>query len=215
MNSSTTRTLNNSISHQKHSLNWRDDLVSLLMDDPELREIYNKKMKEQRDFLINIEDRIEHVKKQLLNVSKDPIDADSLKHLLKNLDTTLEKADAAEKKELLALFVKDIQITKDRVFFKEGRQITQINLMFDFTIEALQGSTSTLLNSISEINCIAPVDLSFMNNPSYNENSMREALASLNLLPLLMVRFTTINPKRTVNLFNQHQTHKLMRKRHL
>jgi site-specific DNA recombinase len=172
------------------------------MDDPELREIYNKKMKEQRDFLINIEDRIEHVKKQLLNVSKDPIDADSLKHLLKNLDTTLEKADAAEKKELLALFVKDIQITKDRVFFKEGRQITQINLMFDFTIEALQGSTSTLLNSISEINCIAPVDLSFMNNPSYNENSMREALTSLNLLPLLMVRFTTINPKRTVNLFN-------------
>ena len=137
------------------------------------------------------------------------------KHLLKNLDSILDHADAAEKKELLALFVKDIQITKERVSFKEGRQITQINLMFDFTIEALQDSTSTLLNSMSEINCIAPVDLSFMNNPSYNENSMREALASLNLLPLFMIRLIPINPIRPINLFTENHLHQLMRKCHL
>ncbi|RZT23607.1 hypothetical protein [Fictibacillus sp. BK138] len=161
-----------------------DNLVSLLMDDPELRDIYNKKMKNQKELLIKIEDRIEHVNKQLQNVNKDPIDADVLKHLLKNLDTILERADAAEKKELLALFVKDIQITKERVSFKEGRQITQINLMFDFTIEALQGSTSVLLNSMNQIKCITPIDHSIISQIS-KDDMYREALASLNLYPYL------------------------------
>lgn len=32
---------------------------------------------------------------------------------------------------------------------------------------------------------------------------------------LFVVRFTTINPKRAINLFNQHQAHKLMWERHL
>lgn len=109
--------------------------------------------------------------------------------LLKNLDSILERADAAEKKELLALFVKDIQITKERVSFKEGRQITQINLMFDFTIEALQGSASVLLNSMDHINCIAPIDHSIISQIS-KEDMYREALASLNLLPLFMIQFT-------------------------
>lgn len=37
-------------------------------------------------------------------ISKDPIDAEALTHLLKNIDALLDKADATEKK-LLALFV--------------------------------------------------------------------------------------------------------------
>ncbi|REB77460.1 resolvase [Cutibacterium acnes] len=205
--------LNRLVSSKQKTEKQLDNLVSLLMDDPELRDIYKKKMKEQKDFLLNIEERIEHVKKQLLNVSKDPVDADALKQLLKNLDSILERADAAEKKELLALFVKDIQITKERVSFKEGRQITQINLMFDFTIEALQGSASVLLNSMDHINCIAPIDHSIISQIS-KEDMYREALASLNLLPLFMIRFTPINPKSPINLLHQNQPHQLMRKRH-
>lgn len=198
--------LNRLLSSKQKTEKQLDNLVSLLMDDPELRDIYKKKMKEQKDFLLNIEERIEHVKKQLLNVSKDPVDADALKQLLKNLDSILERADAAEKKELLALFVKDIQITKERVSFKEGRQITQINLMFDFTIEALQGSASVLLNSMDHINCIAPIDHSIISQIS-KEDMYREALASLNLLPLFMIRFPLHYPKTPINLFQQNQPH--------
>lgn len=32
--------------------------------------------------------------------------------------------------------------------------------------------------------------------------------------PLLMIRFTPINPKSPINLLNQHQSHQLMRKSH-
>ncbi len=192
-----------------------DNLVTLLMDDPELREVYSKKMKELKLQLTTLDERIQVVGKQLQNVSKEPIDADALLQLLQNLDSILDQADAAEKKELLALFVKDIQITEEKVSFKEGRQIKSINLMFDFTIEALQGSTGALVNQMCEINCVEPVDLSFMNDPGYKEITMREALASLNLLPLFMIRFPPINPKSPINLLQQDQLHQLMRKRHL
>ncbi|MBU8730773.1 recombinase family protein [Cytobacillus oceanisediminis] len=203
------------LSNKQKNEKYIDNLVTMLMDDPDLRDIYNNKLKEQKQQLISITERIQSLDSQLKNVNKEPIDAESLKYLLQNLDTILERADAAEKKELLALFIKDIQITKDKVSGKIGRQILAINLMFDFTIEALQGSTGALMNQMCEINCIAPVDLSFMNNPSYNENSMREALASLNLLPLFMIRFPPINPKRPINLLQQDKLHQLMRKRHL
>lgn len=188
-----------------------DNLVTMIMDDPDLRDIYSNKLKDQKQHLNSIEERILTADSQLTNVNTDPIDTESLKHLLQNLDSVLEHTDAAEKKELLALFIKDIQISKEKVSFKKGRQIKAIKLMFDFTIDALQGSTGSLVNQMGEINCVVPVDFSFMNDLSYKENAMREALASLNLLPLFMIRFPSINPKSPINLLNQHQLHQLMR----
>ncbi|MGG6359617.1 hypothetical protein ACQ5SI_10220 [Peribacillus frigoritolerans] len=170
-----------------------DNLVTLLMDDPELRDIYSKKLKEHKQQLNALDERIQLFESQLKNISKEPIDAEALKHLLQNLDTILEHADATEKKELLALFIKDIHITREKISSKEGRQIKTINLMFDFTIEALQGGTGVLLNQMSAMNCVAPLDLSFMNESNNKEKTIREALASLNLLPLFMVRFTVTN----------------------
>lgn len=201
----------------KHKIERQiDNIVTLLMDDPELSDIYKKKLKEQKSQLTALDERIQQIENQLQNVSKEPVDADALKHLLQNLDTILEHADVAEKKELLALFIKNIQITKDKISFKEGRQIKSINLMFDFTIEALQGSTGVLLNKISELeNYIAPLDLSFMDTPFSCEKMYREALTSLNLLPLFMIRFPPINPKRPINLLHQNQPHQLMGKCHL
>ncbi|GIO22253.1 hypothetical protein J11TS1_08340 [Oceanobacillus sp. J11TS1] len=105
----------------------------------------------------------------------------------------MDHADVAAKKGLLALFVKNIQITKEKVSFKEGRQIKTINLMFDFTIEALQGGTGVLLNEMCTIDCIEPFDFSILDDPAYKEKSLRESLGSLNLLPLFMIRFTVIS----------------------
>ncbi|WP_106495740.1 recombinase zinc beta ribbon domain-containing protein [Lentibacillus sp. Marseille-P4043] len=192
-----------------------DNLVTLLMDDPELRDIYSKKMLEQKNHLATIENQMENVEKEINSISKDPIDAEALIQLLKNIDVLLDQADATEKKELLALFIKDIQITKEKASHNEGRQIKCINLMFDFTIEALQGSSSILINKISEINCIAPLDRTFMEEPFSRDENFREALSSLNFLPLFMVRFPPNNPKGPINLFQQHQPHYLMRECHL
>ena len=66
--------------------------------------------------------------------------------------------------------------------------------MFDFTTEALQGSTGVLLYRMKDINidCIAPIDTSFMDEPFSREETLRNALASLSILPLLMVRFTVV-----------------------
>ncbi|MDC3418481.1 recombinase family protein [Aquibacillus salsiterrae] len=186
-----------------------DTIINKLMDEPELKGIFTKKLKEYQLLLESLQEKLESVVQQLKNISKEPIDANAMKHLLENLETMLEQADSAEKKELLALFVKDIQITKEPTSRRTGRQITQINLTFDFTIEALQGSTGVLLNKMNNINinCVAPIDTSFMDEPFPNEETLRDALASLSILPLLMIRFPPINPKRSVHLLHQYQPH--------
>ncbi len=205
------RLVNNKRKTEKHL----DNLVTLLMDDTDLKDIYSKKMLEQKNQLTTIENRIDNVEKELQSISKDPIDAEALTNLLKNIDTLLDQADATEKKELLSLFVKDIQISKEKVSHKEGRQIKCINLMFDFTIESLQGSSSVLLNEMSKLNCIAPTNLSFMDEPFSREEMYRETFSSLDILPLFMIRFPSQNPKPSINLLQQNQPHYLMRKRHL
>jgi site-specific DNA recombinase len=67
---------------------------------------------------------------------------------------------------------------------------------FDFTIEALQGSTGVVLNRMNNINLdfIAPIDKSFLDQPSFYEDMLRDAMASLSILPL--VRFTVLDIKR-------------------
>lgn len=179
-----------------------DTIINKLIDEPELKTIFTKKLKEQQQLLESLKEKVASTEKQLLNISKEPIDADAMRTLLENLDEILEKADSAEKKELLALFIRDIHITKEPTSRRTGRQITQINLMFDFTIEALQGSTGVLLNRMNDINLdfIAPIDRSFLDQPSFYEEMLRDAMASLSILPLLMVRFPPINPKRSINL---------------
>lgn len=181
-----------------------DTIVNQLMDDIELKSIYTKKLKEQQQLLETYQEKLASIDNQLQSINKKPIDADAMRNLLENLDTILEKADSTEKKELLALFVKDIQITKEPTSRRTGRQITRLNLMFDFTIEALQGSTGVLLNRMTDINLdfIAPIDTSFMDEPFSREETLRDALASLSILPLLMVRFPPINPKSPINLLN-------------
>jgi site-specific DNA recombinase len=172
-----------------------DTIINKLMDEPELKGIFTKKLKEYQLLLESLQEKLESIVQQLKSISKEPIDANAMKHLLENLDTMLEESDSAEKKELLALFVKDIQITKEPTSRRTGRQITQINLTFDFTIESLQESTGVLLNKINNINinCVAPIDTSFMDEPFPNEETLRDALASLSFLPLFMVRFTAHN----------------------
>lgn len=56
------------------------------MDDQELRDIYSKKLKEHKLQLNTLDERIQLLESQLKNISKEPIDAAALKHLLQNLD---------------------------------------------------------------------------------------------------------------------------------
>lgn len=86
---------------------------------------------------------------------------------------------------LLLQKISGIKSQRSKISGKEVRQIKTINLKFYYTFEALQVDTGALLNQMSEINCVAPLDLSFMNESNNKEKKMREAFASLNLLPYL------------------------------
>lgn len=78
----------------------------------------------------------------------------------------------------------------------------------------MAGATGEWFNEMASIDYIQPVDSSLLDLPTNSEKTIREALASLAVLPLFMIRLPTINPKSTINLLHQNQPHQLMRKRH-
>jgi site-specific DNA recombinase len=167
-----------------------DTITNKLMDDPDLMDIFANKLKEQKMERMQLEEKLQTVQHQLENMNKEPIDAKALRHLLENLEQILDKASVEEKKELLSLIVKDIQITKNPVSRRIGRQIKQINLVFDFTIDALQGHTGELLSRMINLDFISSVDTSFIDQLEPSEKIYRDALASLSILPLFMIRFS-------------------------
>lgn len=78
---------------------------------------------------------------------------------------------------------------------QKRRQITKINLLFDFTIESMAGATGEWFNEMASLDYIQPVDSSFLDLPTNSQKTIREALASLSVLPLFMIRFTGVNSK--------------------
>jgi hypothetical protein len=64
----------------------------------------------------------------------------ALLYLVRNLDSILEQADSEEKKELLRMIIKEIEITPSAASRKEGRQIHKIHLHFDFTPAGIKKS---------------------------------------------------------------------------
>lgn len=100
--------------------------------------------------------------------------------------------DADEQKALLRLMVESIRITKESPR-RVGRQITQINLHFDFTIDALQRDSAVLLSRLVEtraLDFVAPLEpeaLDSLNNT--HTESLGDLMKSLSILPLAMIRF--------------------------
>ncbi|WP_342535217.1 recombinase family protein [Lysinibacillus sp. FSL K6-1151] len=183
-----------------------DNIVNQLMDMPELQDVFKKKLLELKKVALNIDEHIQRVEKELKSLDTQPIDAEALRNLLSHFDAIISRASAIEIKQLLSLFIKNIQITKEPIssehLRQKSRQISKINLLFDFTIESVAGATGEWFNEMVSLDYIQPVDSSLLDLPSNNEKTIREALASLSVLPLFMIRFTLHNPKTPINLLD-------------
>lgn len=97
----------------------------------------------------------------------------------------LSEASPEDKKLLLGLIIKDIQVTADAPQGL-GRQITEINLFFDFQTEE-QSDTHKLLNKL-----YPDWDQQIRHWGTNSTNQRGTKLWPLFILPLLMVRFSVI-----------------------
>lgn len=90
-----------------------DNIVNQLMDMPELQDVFKKKLLELKEVALNVDEHIQRVEKELKSLDTQPIDAEALRNLLSHFDAIISRASAIEIKQLLSLFIKNIQITKD------------------------------------------------------------------------------------------------------
>lgn len=97
----------------------------------------------------------------------------------------MSEASPEDKKLLLGLIIKDIQVTADAPQGL-GRQITEINLFFDFQTEE-QSDTHKLLNKL-----YPDWDQQIRHWGTNSTNQRGTKLWPLFVLPLLMVRFSVI-----------------------
>lgn len=194
-----------------------NNLKEKIIVDTELLDMFKPNLIALQDELKTLQQQREELLFQLDNRESEPVDFNSLKKLLSDFYNVLMSVDPNEQKSLLSLIIKDIQITKDSPRMI-GRRVTKINLLFDFTIEALQSDTYELLKRVySDYDFIADFDPRLLDGvtlANFHKTGLGEVMNSLNILPLAMIRFPPINLHRAVNLLGQDEAHKLVGQRH-
>ncbi|CAM4488392.1 hypothetical protein PbDSM24746_21210 [Paenibacillus macerans] len=194
-----------------------NNLKEKIIVDTELLDMFKPNLIALQDELKTLQQQREELLFQLDNRESEPVDFNSLKKLLSDFYNVLMSVDPNEQKSLLSLIIKDIQITKDSPRMI-GRRVTKINLLFDFTIEALQSDTYELLKRVySDYDFIADFDPRLLDGvtlANFHKTGLGEVMNSLNILPLAMIRFPPINFHRAVNLLGEDEAHELVGQRH-
>ncbi|HDX9538244.1 MULTISPECIES: recombinase family protein [Bacillus] len=180
------------------------NITDSLMKDPDLMPIFAEKLKEQQQAKLTFQQQLEETEEKLSNTSTKPIDLMALHYLVKNIDSILEQAASEEKKELLRRIIKEIEITPTAPTPREGRQITKIHLHFDFTPTGVKKKSKDLIRKMGSYAHDKKVDLSALDKQNPTDKEIRDSLKSLSILPSLMIRFPTINPKRPIHLLKQY-----------
>ncbi|WP_159887570.1 recombinase family protein [Paenibacillus puerhi] len=164
-----------------------------ILNDPELAAIFKSDLKETHARQEQLQRHLEALEAELCEQNNKPVDFNSLQTLLNRIQEALLQADAEEQKALLRLMVESIHITKESPR-RVGRQITNIKLHFDFTMDALQKDSATLLARLAATqqgDCIAPLEPYVLDNlNSTHTESLRDLMKSLFILPLAMIRFS-------------------------
>lgn len=195
-----------------------NNAIEKLMDDPDLKPLIEGKIKEQQQEIAANQIELEKIEEELANINTKPIDLMALHHFIKNIDEILEIVSGEEKKELLRMIVEQIEITpsaeKRNHSRQRGREVASIKLYFDFTPESVKKKSKSLLLKMASYAPNKNINLAPLNKLNPTEKEIRDTLRSLSVLPSLMVRFPSINPKPTINLLQQYQAHQLMRKCH-
>ncbi|MGG4308163.1 recombinase family protein [Bacillus anthracis] len=166
------------------------NITDSLMKDPDLMPIFAEKLKEQQQAKLTFQQQLEETEEKLLNTSTNPIDLMALNYLVKNIDSILEQATSEEKKELLRMIIKEIEITPTAPTSREGRQITKIHLHFDFTPTGVKKKSKDLIRKMGSYAHDKKVDLSALDKQNPTDKEIRDTLKSLSILPSLMIRFT-------------------------
>ncbi|BCC56136.1 recombinase family protein [Bacillus cereus] len=180
------------------------NITDSLMKDPDLMPIFAEKLKEQQQAKLTFQQQLEETEEKLLNTSTNPIDLMALNYLVKNIDSILEQATSEEKKELLRMIIKEIEITPTAPTSREGRQITKIHLHFDFTPTGVKKKSKDLIRKMGSYAHDKKVDLSALDKQNPTDKEIRDTLKSLSILPSLMIRFPTINTKCSIYLLKQY-----------
>ncbi|NWO15164.1 recombinase family protein [Virgibacillus sp.] len=187
-----------------------NNITDQLMDDPSLVAIFKPKLTSLTEEQEDLQNKLEALNTELGECDTAPIDAQALRHLLTNFEKVMKEAEPARQKALLRLIIKDIEINKEAPR-RVGRHIEKINLHFDFTLEGLEKQSLELLDAVG-MDYIEPVESWMLEKK--DGKMLSEMMDSLNILPLKDVRFSPINPKRPIHLFQQNQPHHLMWKSH-
>ncbi|WP_422124657.1 hypothetical protein DHX103_07505 [Planococcus sp. X10-3] len=117
----------------KQSPQFIENISTKLMADLDLAAIFAQKLKEQQREKAALSQELLAIEHELSFTSTQPINLMALHYLVKNIDEIMKQADPQDKKELLRLLIREIEITPSAVSRKEGRQISRIYLHFDFT----------------------------------------------------------------------------------
>jgi site-specific DNA recombinase len=180
-----------------------DKLMDALIENELPPEVLKPKittMYQEKEYL---EQRLQSLKAKAASTDTKLIDFNSIKQLLSDFKALLLQVEPEQQKELLQMIIKDIQITKDAPR-GVGRQITKINLYFDFTEEEMTESYKLLQKIYPQIEN----DIRLWSKIKVNYREvLRDTLESLNSLPLFMVRFPPIDFKCPVNLLEQNESH--------
>ena len=189
-----------------------DNLKEKILTDTELLDMFKPNLIALQDEFKALYKQREELLIKIDNQQLEPVDFDSLKKLLSDFYNVLMSVEPDEQKSLLRLIIKDIQITKDAPR-KVGRRVTQINLLFDFTIDALQSDSYELLRRIYDIDFIDfdPRWLDDVNPSNFHKTMLGEVMNSHNILPLAMIRLPAHDAECPVQLFQQHDPHHLVR----
>ena len=193
-----------------------DNLKEKILTDTDLLEMFKPNLFALQDEIKSLQQQREELLVKLDNQEMEPVDFDALKKLLSDFHNVLMSVDPDEQKSLLRLIIKDIQITKESPR-KIGRRVTQINLLFDFTIEALQSRSCSyeLLQKVyHNYDYIADFDRSVLDGVTYSnfhKTRLGDLMKSLHILPLAMIRLPPDDLERAVNLLGQDEAHELVR----
>lgn len=134
------------------------------------------------------------------------IPSDVIRHLLEKYIQAFQQPSRERKKQLFQLLLDKVTIIQSS---GRSRVVDKIELDFDFS-EVNISKTFTLIQTLY-------LDLDHSEENSCSNAATKDKIPPyLQLfLPLFMVRFPPINPKRPINLLQQYQPHQLMGKGHL
>lgn len=189
-------------------------IIENILNDPDLTAIFKNDLMETHARQEQLQKRLEALEAEMAEMNSKPVDFDALQSLLSRIKEALLQANEDEQKVLLRSMVESIHITKEAPR-RVGRKITNINLLFDFTIDALQKDTATLLSRLAatqQLDCITPLESFVLDNLNQTHtDSLRDLMNSLNILPLAMIRFPPHNLKSPVDLLHQDEAYELVR----